>query len=200
MLRDLRVGTQRPSPTQLSVGAVRSNNQRGCLIVLDPPFEPGDHVERVRSRATTTVPHTRHEKQARRIRVLRRRADCIDDLPVVVDRRLGREVLIGPAVIEQQFAPAPHERAEIGTRIDYIDPVRLDDGSLEVESAQSQSGLLKTAYLTKSEPSGFGSGPPILIAQPSSVPSARPGKIVSRLLCIVGGTSLCSLKPESQLM
>ena len=45
VLCDSRVGAQRASPAQLSVGALRSNNQRRGLIVLDPPFERGDHVE-----------------------------------------------------------------------------------------------------------------------------------------------------------
>ena len=42
------------------------------LIGLDPPFERGNHVERVRPLAAATVPHTRRQKQAQPVPSLRR--------------------------------------------------------------------------------------------------------------------------------
>ena len=75
----------------------------GRLTLFPPLFERGQRVERVGPFTAAAVRHSWREEQSHR-RVGLPLAHQLDKLFVVVHRRSRRDVLIGPAVIDEQLA------------------------------------------------------------------------------------------------
>src|SRR5262245_27095775 len=124
---------------------MRRENRRRRLPLLAPLLERGERVEYVRSVATAAVRHAWREEQADRLIHLLL-ADRPDNIVVVVNRRLGCDVLVGPSLVNQELAAAGDEWLEVGrgrTQIQVVDLVYRVVVAREIERAEVPLRILE---------------------------------------------------------
>ena len=83
------------------------------LPLLAPLLERGERVESVRPLAAAAVAHARREEEPDRI-VDGLLPDGLHDAVVIHQRRPGRDVRVGPSLIDQELPAARGERLEVG--------------------------------------------------------------------------------------
>src|SRR6185436_12307272 len=106
VLRDERVRAQRSRAINFSVQGVRRDDGGRRFPLLDPVLELRQHVELIRPRAAAAVMHAGYEIEARETVGFFLSADRLRHLLVVIERAVGADRGIRPAVIHDDLAAA----------------------------------------------------------------------------------------------
>ena len=133
------------------------------LAVLHPLVERADLVEHVRTFAAAAVPHARRHEQPDAVRGLSGPERLLHAVEVL-DRVVGRDVLIAPAVIHQQLAAVREELLAMSGSVAFM--MRFSGRSkrvdvlVEVERLPVPVGILENdVSSTGREIGAYGSGP-----------------------------------------
>ena len=114
VLRDERVLAQRPRARDgARLIAPRGRQRVRRLAVLDPRHQRVEHAGRLRPGAAGAMRDARREIEAREVRRLLRAAHLLLHALVVIDRAVGGDELIGPAVPDDRLAAAIAEGAQV---------------------------------------------------------------------------------------
>ena len=98
----LRIGTERPGAIGFAAGAMRSDHADRRLALLLPLLERAHHIEGVGAFLAAAMTHPGDHEEPNGISGLGLAAQGVDNTLVVMDGRLGRNVGIAEALVEQQ--------------------------------------------------------------------------------------------------